>query len=57
MTDISTTEQWTAVEDLVPSIGEVSLRELFADDPERGRRMSITAASTRSLPGIRSDGA
>ena len=43
MTDISTTEQWTAVEDLVPSIGEVSLRELFADDPERGRRMSITA--------------
>src|SRR5699024_3892091 len=32
-----------AVEDLVSSIGDVSLRELFADDPERGRRMSITA--------------
>lgn len=43
MTDISTTEQWAAVEDLVPSIGEVSLRELFDADPERGRRMSITA--------------
>src|SRR5699024_7378726 len=43
MTDISTTDQWAAVEDLVSSIGDVSLRELFADDPERGRRMSITA--------------
>ena len=43
MTDISTTEQWAAVEDLVPAIGEVSLRELFEADPERGRRMSITA--------------
>ncbi|WP_314035039.1 glucose-6-phosphate isomerase [Dietzia sp. CH92] len=43
MTDISTTEQWAAVEGLVPSIGEVTLRELFAADPERGHRMSITA--------------
>ena len=43
MTDISTTAQWTAVEDLLPSIGEVSLREMFADDPERGRRLSVTA--------------
>lgn len=43
MTDISTTNQWTAVEELVSSIGDVSLRELFADDPDRGRRMSITA--------------
>ena len=43
MTDISTTKQWAAVEDLVPSIGETTLRELFAADPERGRRMSVTA--------------
>ena len=43
MTDISTTEQWAAVEELVPSIGEVSLRELFAADPDRGRRLSVTA--------------
>lgn len=43
MTDISTTEQWAAVERLVPSIGEASLRELFDADPDRGRRMSITA--------------
>lgn len=43
MTDISTTKQWTAVENLVPSIGEVSLRELFDADPDRGRRMSVTA--------------
>ena len=43
MTDISTTEQWAAVEGLVPSIGEVTLRELFDADPERGRRMSVTA--------------
>ncbi|MDZ4232261.1 MAG: glucose-6-phosphate isomerase [Dietzia sp.] len=32
-----------SVEDLVPSIGEVSLRELFAADPERGRRMTVNA--------------
>ena len=43
MTDISTTGQWAAVEDLVPSIGEVTLRELFDADPERGRRLSLTA--------------
>lgn len=43
MTDISATEQWHAVEDLVPSIGRVSLRELFDADPERGHRMSVTA--------------
>lgn len=43
MTDISTTEQWAAVERLVPSIGEASLLELFDADPDRGRRMSITA--------------
>ena len=43
MMDISTTDQWTAVEELVAPIGEVSLRELFAEDPERGRRLSITA--------------
>ncbi|MFN3339550.1 MAG: glucose-6-phosphate isomerase [Dietzia sp.] len=43
MTDISTTRQWSAIEDLVPAIGEVTLRELFAADPERGRRMSVTA--------------
>lgn len=41
--DISTTEQWAAVEQQVPAIGEVSLRELFDADPERGRRMSVTA--------------
>ena len=43
MTDISTTKQWATVEGLVPSIGETTLRELFAADPERGRRMSVTA--------------
>ncbi|MBB1029954.1 glucose-6-phosphate isomerase [Dietzia sp. SLG310A2-38A2] len=43
MTDISTTPQWSAIEDLVPAIGEVTLRELFASDPERGRRMAVTA--------------
>ncbi|MDV8001160.1 glucose-6-phosphate isomerase [Rhodococcus sp. IEGM 1408] len=43
MTDISTTQQWAAVEGLVPAIGEVTLRELFDADPERGRRLSVTA--------------
>lgn len=43
MTDINTTRQWAAVEDLVPAIGEVTLRELFDADPERGRRLSVTA--------------
>ena len=43
MTDISTTQQWAAVEDLVPAIGEVTLRELFDADPERGHRLSVTA--------------
>ncbi|EYT56979.1 glucose-6-phosphate isomerase [Dietzia sp. UCD-THP] len=43
MTDISTTPQWSDIEDLVPMIGGVTLRELFAADPERGRRMTVTA--------------
>ncbi|MFL0578134.1 glucose-6-phosphate isomerase [Dietzia sp. 179-F 9C3 NHS] len=41
--DISTTEQWAAVERLVPGIGEVTLRELFEADPDRGRRLTVTA--------------
>ncbi|AVZ39990.1 MULTISPECIES: glucose-6-phosphate isomerase [unclassified Dietzia] len=43
MTDISTTPQWSDIEGLVPMIGGVTLRELFAADPERGRRMTVTA--------------
>lgn len=41
--DISATEQWAAVEALVPTIGEVTLRELFEADSERGRRLSVRA--------------
>ena len=41
--DISTTAQWATVEQQVPGIGEVTLRELFDTDPDRGRRMSVTA--------------
>lgn len=41
--DISTTEQWAAVEQQVPAVGEATLRDLFDADPERGRRMSVTA--------------
>ena len=42
--DIAATEQWRAVAERVEEIGETSLRELFDDDPERGRRLCLTAA-------------
>lgn len=42
--DISTTPEWDAVGSLVESIGETSLRELFAADPDRARTMSATVA-------------
>lgn len=41
--DICTTEAWAAVEEQIPLIGDVTLRDLFGRDPERGRRMSVTA--------------
>lgn len=41
--DISTTEAWAAVEKQVPLIGELTLRELFEADPERGRRLTVAA--------------
>ena len=39
--DIAQTQAWQRVGDLVESIGETSLRELFAADPERAHRMSM----------------
>src|SRR5699024_11672487 len=41
------TAQWATVEQQVPGIGEVTLRELFDTDPDRGRR-KIGRASCRA---------
>ena len=35
---------WKALEDHQQKMRDVSLRDLFADDPERGRRMTAEAA-------------
>ncbi|MDV6298487.1 glucose-6-phosphate isomerase [Dietzia maris] len=41
--DISTTDEWRAVEGLAASTGETTLRELFDRDPDRGSRLGVTA--------------
>jgi glucose-6-phosphate isomerase len=41
--DISTTDEWRAVEALAASTGETTLRELFDRDPDRGSRLGVTA--------------
>ncbi|MFC9020496.1 glucose-6-phosphate isomerase, partial [Streptomyces albidoflavus] len=33
--------QWTALADHRAALGEVSLRQLFADDPDRGERYTL----------------
>ena len=41
--DISTTDQWAALGECLDEIGSTSLRELFEADPDRGRRLTVTA--------------
>ena len=41
--DISTTDQWAALGECLEEIGSTSLRELFEADPDRGRRLTVTA--------------
>ncbi len=43
LTDITTTPQWQALRDHRDEIADTHLRELFALDPERGTRLSISA--------------
>src|SRR6185312_5635017 len=42
--DITTTPEWDALGKHCAEIGPRHLRELFAEDPERGRRMTVDAA-------------
>ncbi|UVE96934.1 glucose-6-phosphate isomerase [Dietzia sp. B32] len=41
--DISTTDEWRALEALAASTGETTLRRLFDRDPDRGTRLGVTA--------------
>ncbi|WP_256820345.1 glucose-6-phosphate isomerase [Dietzia sp. Die43] len=41
--DISTTDEWRAVEALAASTRRTTLRALFDRDPDRGRRLGVTA--------------
>src|SRR5437763_821259 len=43
-TDITTTPQWTAVADHHASVAGWTLRQLFADDPERATALTATGA-------------
>ncbi|CAM5485276.1 glucose-6-phosphate isomerase [Streptomyces sp. DSM 41037] len=40
-TELSQRPQWTALADHRAALGEVSLRQLFADDPRRGERYTL----------------
>jgi glucose-6-phosphate isomerase len=40
---INQTDEWRALSDHLASVEQVHLRQLFADDPERGRSMNLTA--------------
>ena len=42
--DITTTPQWTALTNHYEKVKDLHLREFFADDPDRGRRMTVQAA-------------
>ncbi|MGA3145990.1 MAG: glucose-6-phosphate isomerase [Acidimicrobiales bacterium] len=41
--DVSTTEEWRRLSDRYDALRHRHLRELFADDPDRGTRMTVTA--------------
>jgi glucose-6-phosphate isomerase len=41
--DITATPQWTALTNHYEKVKDLHLRELFADDPDRGRRMTVQA--------------
>ncbi|KPC90656.1 glucose-6-phosphate isomerase, partial [Streptomyces sp. NRRL F-6602] len=41
-TGLSQRPQWTALADHRAALGEVSLRQLFADDPDRGERYTLS---------------
>ncbi len=43
LTDITTTDEWKALEQHHAEIGGTHLRDLFAQDPDRGRRMTVEA--------------
>lgn len=47
MTDITTTPQWEALEQQQDRVADLDLRGLFADDPERARKMTFDAAGLR----------
>jgi glucose-6-phosphate isomerase len=42
--EITATPQWTALTNHYEKVKDLHLRELFADDPDRGRRMIVQAA-------------
>ena len=42
--DVPATEEWRRLSDRFETIRHRHLRELFADDPDRGTRMVVTAA-------------
>ncbi|MDK3258186.1 glucose-6-phosphate isomerase [Blastococcus capsensis] len=41
--DITATPEWRALEEHRRAVGEIHLRELFAQDPDRGRRLTALA--------------
>src|ERR1700712_5001252 len=41
--DISTTDAWAALTAHQPSIEPLHLRQIFADDPDRGRELTVQA--------------
>ncbi len=41
--DVSTTDEWRRLSDRFEALRQRHLRELFADDPDRGTRMTVTA--------------
>jgi glucose-6-phosphate isomerase len=42
--DISTTDEWTALASHQPVVEALHLRQIFADDPDRGRELTVQAA-------------
>jgi glucose-6-phosphate isomerase len=42
--DVSSTDEWRRLVERYESVGRRHLRDLFAEDPDRGSRMTVTAA-------------
>ncbi len=41
--DISTTDEWAALASHLPAVQALHLRQIFADDPDRGRELTVSA--------------